>query len=242
MCFSSQRLRPCNFFSLHPWAWPGPPRTLVGQRRRESGGPGDPVGGGPPPPPAALAARLPGNRANIHSPQPALQRKPHHAAAAADGGGGGGGGCPARTAGAARSADKTMIAFSFESEGSAPQQTSPPPRRAARARGGGWMGPEVGPAFQRRSRGLLPFLLGVRSKRPGNSGLRAAIRTAARARSGRANATDGICWEWSSFPTTASDPSRSLLASGWHNRVLRSHHQDSRDREQVGQVRCWGFV
>eukprot|EP00661_Eupelagonemidae_sp_cell13_P016521 gene16521-biopygen18800 len=26
----------------------------------------------------------------------------------------------------------------------------------------GWMGPDVGPAFQRRSRGPLPFLIGVR--------------------------------------------------------------------------------
>eukprot|EP00661_Eupelagonemidae_sp_cell13_P012204 gene12204-biopygen18462 len=77
------------------------------------------------------------------------------------------------------------------------------------------MGPEVGPAFQRRSRATLKFILGVRfggngvqalfalfaflalfvtggSKRPGNSGLRAAMRTAARARSRRANDTVGI--------------------------------------------------
>eukprot|EP00661_Eupelagonemidae_sp_cell13_P010471 gene10471-biopygen7767 len=98
------------------------------------------------------------------------------------------------------------------------------------------MGPEVGPAFQRRSRDTPSSNLDVRfggngvqargfkrnacffgilvvdshkirvfgsfrtfrifvtcgSKGPGNSGLRAAIRTAAHARSGRANDMDGI--------------------------------------------------
>eukprot|EP00661_Eupelagonemidae_sp_cell13_P013619 gene13619-biopygen21580 len=69
------------------------------------------------------------------------------------------------------------------------------------------MGPEVGPAFQRRSRESEFSNLGVRlaetvsthfvtggSKISGNSCLRAAIRTAARARSGRTNDTDGL-WE-----------------------------------------------
>eukprot|EP00661_Eupelagonemidae_sp_cell13_P015780 gene15780-biopygen3707 len=79
----------------------------------------------------------------------------------------------------------------------------------ARCGGGarrGPMGPEVGPAFQRLSRDTPSSNLDVRfggngvqallrmsgSKRPGNSGLRAAIRTAARARSGRANDMGGI--------------------------------------------------
>eukprot|EP00661_Eupelagonemidae_sp_cell13_P016270 gene16270-biopygen11286 len=37
-----------------------------------------------------------------------------------------------------------------------------PPPPAARSRHGGRMRPEVGPAFQRRSRDTVPFLLGVR--------------------------------------------------------------------------------
>eukprot|EP00661_Eupelagonemidae_sp_cell13_P023019 gene23019-biopygen1226 len=85
------------------------------------------------------------------------------------------------------------------------------------------MGPEVGPAFQRRSRDTPSSNLGVRfggngvqallrmsgSKRPGNSGLRAAIRTAARARTGRANDMGGI-----------------------------RETERERDREQVGHIRC----
>eukprot|EP00661_Eupelagonemidae_sp_cell13_P025202 gene25202-biopygen17984 len=68
----------------------------------------------------------------------------------------------------------------------------PRPPRVLGARRGR-VGPEVGPASQRLSQSTLPCLLGVRfrtlrifvtggSKRPGNTGLRAAIRTAARAR------------------------------------------------------------
>eukprot|EP00661_Eupelagonemidae_sp_cell13_P016947 gene16947-biopygen8289 len=60
------------------------------------------------------------------------------------------------------------------------------------------MGPEVGPAFQRLSGCTLFSSLGVRlagtvsRHRPGNSALRVAIQTAARARSGRANDMGGI--------------------------------------------------
>eukprot|EP00661_Eupelagonemidae_sp_cell13_P014595 gene14595-biopygen8113 len=92
------------------------------------------------------------------------------------------------------------------------------------------MGPEVGPAFQRRCRRpplvnswrpvgwngvqalsqFSQFVTGGR-KIPGHSGLRAVIRTAPGARSGRANDTDGI-WET----------------------------ERERDSKQVGQVRCWG--
>eukprot|EP00661_Eupelagonemidae_sp_cell13_P009832 gene9832-biopygen4735 len=84
------------------------------------------------------------------------------------------------------------------------------------------MGPEVGPAFQRRCRAALSFIFGVRirtfrnyvtggSRRPGDSGLRAAIRTAARARSGRAHETDGL-WELPGSFVTDSQGSRTMSA------------------------------
>eukprot|EP00661_Eupelagonemidae_sp_cell13_P009672 gene9672-biopygen12249 len=90
-----------------------------------------------------------------------------------------------------------------------------PTRRAVRARGGGgWDGRLVqlfNDGLRDPSRSFLAsglagtesrhvqvsqcsqFVTG-RNKRPGNSGLRTAIRTAARARSGRANDTHGL-WE-----------------------------------------------
>eukprot|EP00661_Eupelagonemidae_sp_cell13_P011026 gene11026-biopygen7815 len=90
------------------------------------------------------------------------------------------------------------------------------------------MGPEVGPAFQRRSRPTLYFhtfriFVTGGSKRPGNSGLRAAIRTAARARSGRANDMGGI---------------RDVSVGEIPVSTLRTERE--RDREQVGHMRCWG--
>eukprot|EP00661_Eupelagonemidae_sp_cell13_P020776 gene20776-biopygen20624 len=75
------------------------------------------------------------------------------------------------------------------------------------------MGPEVGPAFQRRSRDTPSSILGVRfggngvQARGANhtaiSCFRIAMRTAARARAGPANDMDDIR-EQSSFPTNVS--------------------------------------
>eukprot|EP00661_Eupelagonemidae_sp_cell13_P012083 gene12083-biopygen1879 len=86
-----------------------------------------------------------------------------------------------------------------------PRIRPPPGARPGRAEGadgtGGW------PNFPTTVSGTpsvpswRPFV-SCRSKRPGNSGLRTAMRTAARARSGRANGTDGL-WEYS-FSTTVS--------------------------------------
>eukprot|EP00661_Eupelagonemidae_sp_cell13_P010097 gene10097-biopygen1733 len=87
------------------------------------------------------------------------------------------------------------------------------------------MGPEVGPAFQRRSRDTPSSNIGVRlaetvsRHRPGNSGLRAAIRTAARARSGRANDMGGI------RDIRLAESSFAVAPPDW------------RDREQVGHIR-----
>eukprot|EP00661_Eupelagonemidae_sp_cell13_P005246 gene5245-biopygen23668 len=95
----------------------------------------------------------------------------------------------------------------------APRRASAPTRRAARARGGGgWhrrlvqrsnggLGTPLvqilASGWRKRCPGTFRtfriFITGG-SKGPGNSALRAVIRTAARARSGRANDTDGI-WE-----------------------------------------------
>eukprot|EP00661_Eupelagonemidae_sp_cell13_P014199 gene14199-biopygen21622 len=66
---------------------------------------------------------------------------------------------------------------------SAPRAARPLPPAARPGR----MGPEVGPAFQRRSRPTLSCILGVRLRH-------AAFSTAARARSRRGNDTDGL-WE-----------------------------------------------
>eukprot|EP00661_Eupelagonemidae_sp_cell13_P022685 gene22685-biopygen1195 len=97
------------------------------------------------------------------------------------------------------------------------------------------MGPEVGPASQRRSRDTLPFLLGVRLAEtafgtvlcPAISCFRAAIRTTVRARSGRAKATEDY-----------------IFLNAWRvvggNGIPRARAHRWCDREQVGHIRCWG--
>eukprot|EP00661_Eupelagonemidae_sp_cell13_P008539 gene8539-biopygen105 len=73
------------------------------------------------------------------------------------------------------------------------------------------------------------------SKIPGNSGLRAAIRTAARARAPGAQMI-----RMASSNGCPGPPLSSLLASGWLTGGLNVEHAQERDREQVSQVRCWG--
>eukprot|EP00661_Eupelagonemidae_sp_cell13_P012960 gene12960-biopygen4983 len=87
------------------------------------------------------------------------------------------------------------------------------------------------PAFQRLSRDTSFFILSAcftlsafftgGRKRPGNAGLRAAIRTAARTRSGRANETDGL-WEESAF--------------GWQVGTSTLRTERERDSEQVDHI------
>eukprot|EP00661_Eupelagonemidae_sp_cell13_P010893 gene10893-biopygen1799 len=95
------------------------------------------------------------------------------------------------------------------------------------------MGPEVGPAFQRRSWDTVPFRLGVRLADTGSSHVDSNVDLEIPAFTPR------------SEPPHARAPGAQTIrmasgTSGWRVGISTLRTERERDREQIGHIRCWG--